>query len=101
MTDEQLVISTRLSLGYEICTGGMLFLDIVSAVLLVISMWRIYTTIKNEYSNWNPNKCFIAIQIFIFIAPLLSAMVCLIFYVPQPDQYNTLTYNIMWLYCLF
>ena len=49
MTDEQARILTRLSLGYEICTGGLIFLDIVSAILLVLSMKRIYSTIKNEY----------------------------------------------------
>ena len=46
MTDGQMKIMTNLSIGYKACSAVLVFLDTISAVLLLISMQRIYKTIK-------------------------------------------------------
>lgn len=46
MTDGQMKIMTNLSIGYKACSAVLIFLDTISAVLLLISMQRIYKTIK-------------------------------------------------------
>ena len=83
-------------------TAGMMFvIDSTTAVLLLISMKKVYTTIQTHYSLWNPNRVFIALQVISFVAPVLMALACIIFYHPQINFAGTLTYSEMMMYCLF
>ena len=72
----------RASLATEIA-GGLIFLsDALTAVLLLISMNKIYVTIKTHYPEWTPNILFIALQIIAFVAPVIMCILCVVFYAP-------------------
>lgn len=90
-----------MSTAYEICGGVLLVLDTLTAILLLIAMKKIFSTIAQYYPRWTPNWCFISLQIIAFIAPVMITCGCLIAYTPQANYYDTLTYEIMFLYCLF
>ena len=61
MSDGDQQVMTNLAIGYKACTGVLILMDAFSAILLLVSMQRIYKTIKTYYGLWNTNKCFIAI----------------------------------------
>ena len=42
MSDSDQRIMTNLAIGYKACTGVLIFLDAFSAILLLVSMQRIY-----------------------------------------------------------
>ena len=49
----------------------IMFLYFVTVVLLLVSMMRIFRIITAFFTDWKPNKCFMALQIFIFVAPVI------------------------------
>ena len=79
----------------------LVLLDTTTAVLLLISMKRIYSIIRTQYSDWNPNKCFIFVQIVAFATPPLIILGIMIAYKPQSDVSMNETFHQLVLYCLF
>ena len=51
--------------------GMLMLLDIISLIYLFIAMFKIHKLITYNFATWKPNKCFIAIQIFVFSTPVL------------------------------
>ena len=91
----------QMSTAYRISGVILNILDAMTAVLLFISMRRIYITITTYYPLWNANRFFITLQGIAFIGPLLFAILALAFYKPQANYDATLTYAEMLAYCLF
>ena len=85
---------------YKIFTIILLAITAITAVLLLMSMRKIYVTIKTHYSRWKPNYCFIALQVIAFTAPVLTGLLMIVFYKPQISFSNTLTYQEMLMFCL-
>ena len=76
-------------------------LDILTFILLVISMIRIHTTIKTYFPKWKPNMFFLVLQVIAFSSPVLMTIGCVLLYKPQVQYSGTLTYDLMLLSCLF
>ena len=63
--------------------GGLIFVSTaVTAVLLLISMYKIYVTIRTHYPEWAPNIFFIILQVIAFLVPVVMCILCVIFYQP-------------------
>ena len=84
-----------LSWAYKILTIILLAIATITAILLLISMRRIYVTIKTHFSMWKPNYCFIALQVIAFTAPVISGFLMIVFFHPSANIHNTLTYEEM------
>ena len=72
----------RASVATETAGGLMFIFTAVTAVLLLISMYKIYMTIRTHYPEWNPNIFFIVLQVIAFIVPVIMCILCVIFYKP-------------------
>ena len=90
----------KMSFAFRTCGLIALTIDAFTAILLLISMKRIYMRIKTHYQQWNPNQYFIALQVIIFIAPVLMALCAFLVYQPSSSEADTLTYGTMLFYCL-
>ena len=72
----------RTSIATEIA-GALIFIILsLTAVLLLISMHKIYVTIRTHYPVWTPNIFFIILQVVAFIAPVITCVLCVIVYKP-------------------
>ena len=72
----------RASIATE-TAGALIFIILaLTAVLLLISMHKIYVTIRTHYPAWTPNIFFIILQIVAFIAPVITCVLCVIVYKP-------------------
>ena len=91
----------RASFATEVAGGFLFLLAAMTAVLLLISMRKIYVTIRIHYPEWKPNLFFIALQVIAFVTPVIMCILCVIFYKPDISFEGTLTYDEMFMYCLF
>ena len=89
-----------MSSAFAICGLILLIIDAFTAILLMISMRRIYMRIKTHYKQWNPNLYFIALQVIIFITPVLASFCAFLVYKPSEEEADTLTYEEMMFYSL-
>ena len=90
----------KMSSAFAICALIVLTIDAFTAILLLISMKRIYMRIKTNYQQWNPNLYFIALQVIIFITPVLASFCAFLVYKPSEEEADTLTYEEMMFYSL-
>ena len=60
-SDDQELFMVRTSWAVRSTAGMMFALDLTTAILLLISMKKVYSTIQTHYSRWNPNRVFIAL----------------------------------------
>ena len=72
----------RASLAVEASACLIFIFDMVTSVLLLYSMRRIYVTIKSYYPRWKSNNCFITLQVIAFTAPTLMCLFCIIYFKP-------------------
>ena len=93
MTPSEKSFMLKMSKAFEICGLIALIIDSFTAILLLISMKRIYMRIKTHYQQWNPNVYFIALQAIIFIAPVLMSLGSFLVYQPSDVVGDTLTYR--------
>ena len=91
----------RASVAVEASAALIFIVDMVTSVLLLYSMRRIYVTIRSYYPKWKSNNWFIGLQVIAFTAPTLMCLFCIISYKPQINFAGTLTYREMSYYCLF
>ena len=81
-TPEEQRFMMRTSFATEIAAALIFIILALTAVLLLISMHKIYVTIRTHYPAWKPNIFFIILQIIAFIAPVITCVLCVIFYKP-------------------
>ena len=101
LTPEEGEFLLKMSTAYKACGAALTTLDGIAAVLLLISMKRIYFTIKTHYPLWNANRFFIALQAIAFVAPVVIVICSVFSYKPQTEYSNTFTFEEMLLWSMF
>ena len=86
MANDQLLNDTHKTTGILVMMAVILTCYCLTVVLLLVSMIRIHKLITAFFDQWQPNKCFMALQFFIFVAPVIVCGVIVLVYLPEDSR---------------